>query len=212
MRHHRHFATAVDPDMYKYAARNSMGAGAYLLSLTALPFVWRAVANVYRGRGDAHETPVGKLEKLTWRDLAIIVGWQVVLASGLTIVFGWWGYLVMWLVPIYIFTFAADLARVYCEHSLRDDEAVISLSVQEQWTPRCVTFLPGAFELVLFAPLNMNHHAAHHLWPAIPWHNLPLATKLLSEKLQLATTEEGRPVSFHTVRTSYIGWLLQNRT
>lgn len=212
MRHHRYFATDLDPDGYKYESRSAMRAGSYLLSLTALPFVWRAVMNVYRGCGDGGDALRGKLEKLTGRDLAIIVGWQVVLASSLMMVFGWWGYLVMWILPIYIFTFAADMVRVYCEHSLEGDKSVGCLPVHEQWMPRCVTFMPGPLELVLFAPLNMNHHAAHHLWPGIPWYNLPLATKLLNERIQAAHPEGRKSVhSFHAVRSSYMGWLLRHR-
>lgn len=211
MAHHRHFATVADPDMYKYASRSSMGAGSFLISLTALPFVWRAVLNVYRDRDDARGAPVEKLERYTRRDFLIIVGWQVCLVSGLTVVFGWWGYLVMWLAPVYVFTFAADMARVYCEHSLGDDEILNSLPAEEQWASRCVTFMVSTFEQILFAPLNMNHHATHHLWPAIPWHNLPLATKLLLERAPLSSQGGRGVISFHAVRTSYIGWLLQCR-
>lgn len=210
MKHHRHFATSEDPDAYKYASRHSMGAGEFALSLTALPFVWRAVANVYRLRA-GQESANLKSNKLTVRDLVIIIGWQALLLTGLTLAFGCWGYVVMWLAPIYVFTFATDMARVYCEHSLEDDLLIENLPNTQQWVLRCVTFMPGWLELALFAPLNMNHHAVHHLWPSIAWHNLPHATKLLSERIQAQVTEEGLPVSFQLIRCSYIGWLLSHR-
>lgn len=212
MNHHRHFSTEADPDTYKYACRKSMGFVEFTMSLTALPFVWRAVANVYHGRNKENGTqtasPQSKLANLTWRDLAIIVGWQVLLAFGLTLVFGWWGYPLMWIGPIYVFAFAADMARVYCEHSLQDDAVIDSLPNAKQWEPRSITFMANHFEQALFAPLNMNHHAAHHLWPSIPWHNLPFATELLTKRAQSIVTDEGSLASFHTIRSSYIGWLL----
>ena len=29
--------------------------------------------------------------------------------------------------------------------------------------------------------MNMNFHAAHHLWPSIPYYNLPVASRELHE-------------------------------
>jgi fatty acid desaturase len=40
---------------------------------------------------------------------------------------------------------------------------------------RLVTNVPGWLERQLLAPMNMNYHAAHHLWPSIPYYNLPIA-------------------------------------
>jgi fatty acid desaturase len=38
-----------------------------------------------------------------------------------------------------------------------------------------ITFLSNPVERVFLAPLNMNYHAAHHLWPSIPYYNLARA-------------------------------------
>jgi fatty acid desaturase len=34
---------------------------------------------------------------------------------------------------------------------------------------------------MLVAPMNMNYHTAHHLWPSIPYYNLPTADRLMRE-------------------------------
>lgn len=214
MAHHRHFATVADPDTYKYVSRRALGGLQFLLSLTAVPFVWRAVSNVYRSRSDAASrasSAAAQPARLDWRDLSIILGWQAALLVGLTLTFGWWGYVGMWLLPIYAFTFAADMLRVHCEHSVKDERALATLPGDLQWTPRCVSFMTGVFERALFAPMNMNHHAAHHLWPSIPWHNLPKATKLLQERASRVAVKGLSHQSFHTIRTSYLGWLRELR-
>ncbi len=38
-----------------------------------------------------------------------------------------------------------------------------------------ITYLSNPIERMFVAPMNMNYHAAHHLWPSIPYYNLPIA-------------------------------------
>lgn len=49
--------------------------------------------------------------------------------------------------------------------------------------PRCrnnVNHVDGSrLERALVAPLHINHHVVHHLYPGIPWHRLPEAHRLL---------------------------------
>ena len=72
---------------------------------------------------------------------------------------------------------ACDLTRVFCEHSrtLNDEEADKSL--------RLSSISPNLLEKLFLAPHNMNLHAAHHLWPSIPYYNLVKADKLLRSRL-----------------------------
>jgi fatty acid desaturase len=174
MTHHGSLNLKQDPDAYKYADRRSAGRLAYLFGFSAIPYVLRAIRNVYSSAGDdVHESathrPPGAAKK-TLREFAIVVGWQVLLVGGLSWTFGWWGYPVMWLLPVYVFTFCADMARVYCEHSAE------GLSGQAELSHRLRDFDGSPIERALLSPLNMNHHVAHHLWPSIPWHSLPAAT------------------------------------
>jgi fatty acid desaturase len=48
--------------------------------------------------------------------------------------------------------------------------------------------------------MNMNYHAAHHLWPSIPYHNLPVADREI-RRLPAAAGLEWR--------RSYAGYLLR---
>lgn len=194
MRHHGTLGSAEDPDTYKYAARWMHGRFAFLLSLTAIPYVWRALSNVYAGSSamTAHSG-----ERYGLRDIAIIVSWQILLIVALTQAFGWWGYLVMWWIPVYVFTFVADITRVFCEHSAE-------LTTDESLCDRLVMFTASRIELALFAPMNMNHHVAHHLWPSIPYHNLPKATKALYANAAVTLGDLPPP----RIRHSYLSYLI----
>jgi fatty acid desaturase len=53
-------------------------------------------------------------------------------------------------------------------------------------------------ERFFVAPLNMNHHAAHHLWPSIPYYNLAAAEREMWATGATAGMER---------RKSYLGYL-----
>jgi len=193
MTHHITLHCHNDPDAYKYRSRQHMTLLGYFWSLTAVPFVLRAVGNVLRSPANDRSNA----ERRTARDVVIILGWQILLVSSLSMVFGWWGYFAMWWIPVYAFTFATDLTRVFCEHSVPDTDDIALCD-------RLNTFDANWLELTLFAPMNMNHHAAHHLWPSIPYYNLPRATAQMRLRFERLPKDAEPSAS----RRSYIEWLL----
>lgn len=196
MTHHVTLHCERDPDAFKYQSRDRMTQLQYLWSLTGVPYVVSAVSNVFGKRRHAS----GDTEHHTLRDLIIILLWQALLLALLSRLFGWWGYFLMWWAPVYVFTFAADLARVFCEHSVPGTRRI---ALHE----RLVTFEANPLELALFAPMNMNHHAAHHLWPAIPYYNLPRATQRMRAHFAQLPDDVAPPCT----RRSYVDWLLRHR-
>ena len=165
--HHRHLSTDDDPDRHKHCCRNKATRPAYLAFLTGLANLVPAFGNVF-----VHNSEARSRRAYTARDVAIIVGWQAVLATGLTLAVGWWAYPVLWLLPVYVFTYLADTLRSFLEHSHPEADA----KADEH---RLITYLSSPLERLLFAPMNMNYHAAHHLWPSIPYYNLPAADREL---------------------------------
>jgi fatty acid desaturase/putative flippase GtrA len=178
MRHHATLALPDDPDRYKYIAGNKATRLSFGLALTGLPYVLNAVGNVFLRKRRKHARP-DPAAGYTARDLVILGLWQVALIGGLSSAVGWWAYPVLWLVPVYAFTYAADIIRVFLEHSMPggDDDA--------DATMRLVTYRSSAIERRLFAPMNMNFHTAHHLWPSIPYYNLPEADRLIRQSPML---------------------------
>jgi fatty acid desaturase len=167
--HHRITAQTIDPDRHKYLHDGKEPTIPFLFFLTGLSNLWPTVRNVFLNKGPGAAAPQPAKPGYQIRDLAILALWQTGLIAGLTYFIGWWAYIMLWLLPVYLFAYRADLVRVFCEHSMLvpDDQADASL--------RMVHFESSWFERQFFAPNNMNCHIAHHLWPGIPYYNLPIA-------------------------------------
>jgi len=61
-----------------------------------------------------------------------------------------------------------DNFRSFAEHSHPEED-------QAADRHRLITYASNPLERMLLAPMNMNYHTAHHLWPSIPYYNLPEA-------------------------------------
>jgi fatty acid desaturase len=113
------------------------------------------------------------------------------LIIGLSLAIGWWAWPMLWLAPVYAFTFLADNLRSFAEHSHPEPDTAADRH-------RLITFVSNPLERLLLAPMNMNFHAIHHLWASIPYYNLPKADHELRGKSATAGLEW---------RRSYLGYL-----
>jgi fatty acid desaturase len=175
LQHHLYLATERDPDRHKHACFNKANLAQVVGYLTGLTSVVQSVRNVFfpqetsdveEGKNLTDKTNSG----YTWRNIAILAGWQLLLLGGLSWFIGFWAYPVLWLLPVYLFTFLADGFRSFAEHSQPESDA----DADEH---RLITFLSNPVERLFIAPMNMNYHAVHHLWTSIPYYNLPQADR-----------------------------------
>ncbi len=171
--HHRALALPDDPDAFKYLPSGRESPLKLIWSLTAIPLVWRAATNVLHPAATRFQHTG---ERHSLRDIVVICFWQAALIIGLSWGIGWWAYPTLWLLPLGM-ALAMDMARVFCEHSLECDQGPSSSSM------RLASFAPTWIERIFLAPHNMNHHIAHHLWPAIPYYQLPDVEKLLKSRI-----------------------------
>lgn len=167
--HHLHLATPRDPDRHKHACFNKAEHLSFLLYLCGLGSVGQSAAAVFLKRTPKEEKSPSSGGYCS-RDFALLAGWFLALAGGLTWLIGWWAYPVLWLLPVYLFMFLGDNLRAFAEHSHPEADSVAD-------GHRLTTFVSSPFERMLIAPMNMNFHAAHHLWPSIPYYNLPAADR-----------------------------------
>jgi fatty acid desaturase len=192
--HHQHLASADDPDRHKHGCFNKSQRPELVGYLTGLTSVFSTIGNVFIRKGKTRGA-TGEVADpqatYTARDLAILAGWLVVLIGGLTVAIGWWAYPVLWLVPLYVFFVLGDNFRSFAEHSHPEADA----KADEH---RLITYLANPVELWFFAPMNMNYHAAHHLWPSIPYYNLPQADREVRQMAAIGGLEW---------RASYVGYL-----
>ena len=170
LRHHKYLGSEEDPDRHKHGCFNKATRPALIAYVTAVSSIALSVRHVLSRatpRGDLVEAPELR-PSYEARDLALLLGWQAVLLASLWLLFGWWAYVLMWWLPVFVFVFLADNLRTFVEHSQPAADAVAD-------DRRLVTNNPGWIERQLLSPMNMNYHAAHHLWPSIPYYNLPQA-------------------------------------
>jgi fatty acid desaturase len=173
LRHHQFLSTGDDPDRHKHACFNKVDHAELVAFLSGLAGLARQAANVFApnrapGRKAADETDGG----YTARDVGVLIGVQLAIGVPLTIALGWWAYPVLWILPVYLFTYLGDNFRAFAEHSHpRNDRASDD--------HRLITYLSNPVERFFVAPMNMNYHATHHLWPSIPYYNLPTADRMI---------------------------------
>lgn len=191
MDHHQDTCLESDPDRHKYLHAGKEAIVPFVAFLSGLANLLPSVRNVFFGEGKVRTPRDG----YRIRDLLILVAWQGGLVLGLSWTIGWWAYPLLWMFPVYFFGYRADLTRVFCEHSVMgpDDQADNGL--------RLITYRSNWLEKLFFAPHNMNFHAAHHLWPGIPYYNLPETDRLMRSK----AGNDPRLV----IRNSYLGFILQ---
>lgn len=193
--HHRLLGSPGDPDRYRHACADKADRLHFVGFLSGLASVARAIHAVFlapHGPRRPHEGASPR-EGYAARDVAILLAWQVALVGGLTWAFGWWGYPVMWLAPLYVFTYLADLVRSFAEHSHPEGDA-------DADHHRLVTFESHPLERYFLAPMHMNRHVAHHLWTGIPYYNLPRADAESLAHPAAATLER---------RGTYLAYLLR---
>jgi fatty acid desaturase len=164
--HHRLLANDADPDRHKYTSSNkttTLELVGYLTGLAGLVPLWR---NVFRREAVRAVNPketegLRRGGSYKARDLAILAGWQVLLIGGLTWAIGWWAYPLLWLLPVYVFTYCGDQIRFFLEHAHPEPD-------ESADAKRLITYTSNPLERAFFAPMAMNYHATHHLWPSIP--------------------------------------------
>ena len=192
LRHHQHLATEDDPDRHKHACFNKVDHDQLIGFISGISGLARTVLHVFRPGAQPARRAVEESEGgYTGRDVVIVLGVQLALFLGLTMGVGAWAYPVLWLAPVYLFTYLADNFRSFAEHSWPRQDRVSD-------DHRLITYLANPIECWFIAPNHMNFHAAHHLWPSIPYYNLPIADREIRRHPAAGELEW---------RRSYVGYL-----
>ncbi len=104
------------------------------------------------------------------------IGFYAVLFGGLTMM-GWWNYfLLLWVIPglttFLMFQYFRSIAEHYGGLAY-DSLFSSSRTVKASW-----------IECFFLAPHNVNYHLDHHLYPGVPFYNLPKLHDLLMQQSQ----------------------------
>jgi len=161
--HHQHTNTDKDPDWVVKLGKaaytfpqdawvmilNFLG---YLVAINSL----RDLAHILPRLARAEQTPRYRLARLAY---------YLGAATLMTLLGVWKGFLLYWIVPFLTMFPLFFYVRGVAEHFGSMD--------YEDELDSTRTVIPYFWERWFFAPHNINLHLEHHLFPGVPFHNLP---------------------------------------
>lgn len=182
--HHRATTLADDPDGHIYGGiiRAPRGWRRWL-TYTLGTFLEIAVKVWQKGLGAAG-TRGGKLERApdsaaTRRDTGAVLLAQLGLLVGLGFWTGhWWGYLALWIGPLFFVAVFLNRSRILVEHGL----ALLEGGNEVARSIPTVDLVPPVWQRWLFAPFSFHYHCAHHLHLTVPHYNLARLHALLERQ------------------------------
>lgn len=185
--HHRWLSQPADPDRPLYVVGNKATRLSFLLFVSGLATFPRALTNA--ARAGTRQSPARSVlvNFITYRGATLVM--QAMIWTAIATWFAWWYYFAFWLAPIYALMFVPGKIRMFCEHA----NPVLPDGAGD--AQRLLTYLPNRLERALFAPMNIHLHAEHHLWPFVPYSNLPKLHRLVAGRDDVR------------VRRSYLGFL-----
>lgn len=176
MQHHRHLNTEHDPD---WVAK--LGKREFTFPKTKQEFLLTILSYLvlYQGVKDAiwflkrFQAPANKPKKKQKKDWYKIV-FYILLFAGLTIGGLWSSFLLFWFIPYLSTFFMFQYIRSVAEHfgELEYDDLLTSTrTIKANWIER-----------FFMAPHQVSYHLEHHLYPGVPFYNLPHLHELLMQE------------------------------
>ncbi|MEW4527112.1 fatty acid desaturase family protein [Maioricimonas sp. JC845] len=174
--HHSHLNTDDDPDWVRKQGKAEWEfpkTKFQLLSLLARDLLGGGFVAQLRALRDLSADRRPQAAKSPWPRLAF----YAVAAAAITAANLWIPVLVLWFVPV--FTLLPMILRIRsiaehfgleCEHELNSSR----------------NFIGPLWERLLFAPHNVGYHLDHHLYPSVPFYNLPKLHRLLLRRADYA--------------------------
>ncbi|MEL7220137.1 MAG: fatty acid desaturase family protein [Bacteroidota bacterium] len=167
LRHHQHLNTEDDPD---WVAK--LGKRAFTFPKTKSEFLLTigSYLVMYKGISDAiwflrrFQAPAATSAQHTENTAAKLVFYLVLFVS-LSLSGTWLYFLLFWVVPYLSTFFMYQYVRSVAEHygELAHDHALTSSR----------TVKPNLLERFFLAPHQVGYHLEHHLYPGVPFYNLP---------------------------------------
>lgn len=168
--HHKHTRTEKDPDNFYNFSDNPH-------TLSVMYYAWLAFGMVFY----SVRVPWVAVKHGSRKDYSQMAVERTLMTVGLLALVGsaWWfgffGVLVhVWIIPLAIAAFLGNV-RGWAEHTQ-------TVSDHPLTETRTVT----SNRLFSFLNINLNYHIEHHLFPGVPWYNLPRVHALLLDDYKAA--------------------------
>ncbi|MES3038586.1 MAG: fatty acid desaturase family protein [Bdellovibrionota bacterium] len=198
MQHHFNLNTEKDPDWARKSQLNDwqfpMSQKEFAVMITKYLFLggsikeWGNLVLIFSGLSSITEERTIKSLKPLFIRIVFYGG-----ITGLVCHFGHWSYLLLyWLAPYLFVMLLFQRIRSIAEHfgTSRDHELSDSRNV-----------ITSGFEAFFLGPHNVNYHLDHHIFPSVPFYNLPSLHQKLKQHDEYRTHAH--------LNTSYI-WPTEN--
>lgn len=169
MTHHSHLGTVGDKDSYPYRM-NIKGmralAGVLAKSMSGGLGLWLA----FDKYGLKAPEKGAEIVSPRWIAPAVSLIFNTALLAACVAVGRWYVYFAVWVYPILAIAITLNIVRTIAEHQPEDFSSMAIGTEKPMVVVR--TTVPNFFEKWLMYQANFNYHVEHHLFPAIPQHNL----------------------------------------
>ncbi|MEM6343637.1 MAG: fatty acid desaturase family protein [Bacteroidota bacterium] len=173
LKHHQNLNTEDDPDWFAKLGRKDFTfpktKKEFFLTLFSYFFLIKGLSDALWifGRISKQHKPKNKslMSKLP------VIVFYVLLITTLILTGGWYYYLLFWIIPYFSTFFMFQYIRSVAEHfgELSYDHLLTSTR----------TIKAHFVERFFFAPHQVSYHLEHHLYPGVPYYNLPKLHNLL---------------------------------
>ena len=120
----------------------------------------------------------GASERIGFDRIAMAAGWNLGLLILCFWADRWYLYFVLWVYPILSVTVLLNIFRSIAEHQPTGYGSSDSLSLAD--APVVRSTRPPFWEKWLLYQTNFNYHLEHHIFPFVPWYNLPKLHRYLA--------------------------------
>jgi fatty acid desaturase len=167
--HHQHLNTEEDPDWMAKLGRKE-----FRHPQSKSEFIGRLFLYLigYQGIMDLRWM-IGRVSqnKKSPRQKREILLFYIILFTLFTLLSWWKFYLLFWVVPFFTSFLMFQYIRSFAEHFGELEYTHLLNSTRSVY--------PSWIESIMVAPYNISYHLEHHLYPGVPYYNLPKLRKLL---------------------------------
>jgi fatty acid desaturase len=167
LKHHAHTQTDQDPDLIlsrPFPITSASYRRKFIRDITGQTGFEQRKAQLLNALGDANK-PLGQRLQSLWATLGPQITTNIIIATTLTTLVGWWAYPLLWIVPNLTWNMVVTRMRNIAEH------AVVPDSTDPLRNTR--TTVANRLERLTLAPYYVNYHLEHHLFFYVPAYNLP---------------------------------------
>ena len=194
--HHSDLGEDDDPDLVNYESYPNTAAfffAMFMQNISGFNAMKQFLEMIgLRKSTDPHLLAANIPKPSRWHLVGLVAA-QLIIFGLLAVFSHWWYYIVLWLAPLVTIAKTCANVRNAVEHTaiVPDPKAPYA---------RYRTILSPFLERFFLAPLYFNYHAEHHLYPAIPYHQLPKVHEILRRQESYEKNIQLVPGYIHFVR------------